>query len=225
MLGQFTMFAPSKDLPLRQRVQLEIVSLEQARHTLEKYHYLHRARVGRQINYAVIIDGVIDGVITYAYPMMSAPLLGVPADELVEFARLFLFQNIPHTATCAIGKSVKRIQKDWSLLFPDAKPIQLIVSWSDTVHHKGTIYKAANFEWIKRTSGGGVGNTANSKRGARKPYADYDHPKDCWVYWLERRRTPHAVDSGGASPPQSESTPEDLSTQLAVSTPTPLPLM
>jgi hypothetical protein len=116
--------------------------------------------------------------------MMSAPLLGVPSDELVEFARMFLYQNIPHSATCAIGKTVKRIKKDWALLFPDAKPLKLIVSWSDSVIHKGTIYKAANFYWVKQSKGQPPGNKAGSKRGAREKHDDYNHPKDCWVYWL-----------------------------------------
>lgn len=189
MLGQFTLFPPSKELPLRQRVQIEIITPEQARFTLEKHHYLHRARVGRQINYAVIIDGVIDGVITFAFPMMSAPLLGVPSDELVEFARLFLLSNIPHTATCAIGKSIKRIAHDWALLFPDAKPIKLIVSWSDTEFHKGTIYKAANFTWLRRTKGQPPGNKSTSKRGTREKHTDYSHEKDCWIYWLINSHT------------------------------------
>lgn len=184
MLGQISLFKPDETLPLKRRVQVEIIQLEQARYMLEKFHYLHRARVGRQINYAVMIDGVCDGVITYAYPMMSADLAGVPSDELIEFARMYLHQNIPHSATCAIGKTLRRVKDDWMRLFPDSKPPRLVVSWSDTTRHKGTIYKAANFQWFKRTKGGGAGNTANSKRGVRKPYADYDHEKDCWIYHI-----------------------------------------
>lgn len=154
-----------------------------ARYMLEKFHYLHRARCGRQINYAVSIDGVVDGVITYAYPMMSAPLEGVPSDELVEFARLYLHSNIPHTATCAIGKTLKRIRKDWITMFPDAKPLRLVVSWSDTEYHVGTIYKAANFKWLRRRKGQQPGNVKPPPNRASRPkHSDYDHEKDCWVY-------------------------------------------
>lgn len=185
MLGQISLFQPDNTLPLRRRVSIEIISTADARYMLESFHYLHRSRVGRQINYAVFIDGIVDGVITYAYPMMSAPLLGVPSDELLEFARLYLHQNIPHSATCAIGKSLRRIVHDWMLLFPDAKKPRLVVSWSDTEYHKGTIYKAANFEWVKRTGGAPHGNKAGSKRGARTQHGDYSHDKDCWVYRLQ----------------------------------------
>ena len=121
MLGQASLFPPDVSLPLRKRVSLERISVADARYTLEKFHYLHRTRTGRQINYAVLIDGVVDGVITYAYPMTSAPIAGVPSDELLEFARLFLYQNIPHTASCAIGQSIQRIVRDWISEFPDAK--------------------------------------------------------------------------------------------------------
>jgi len=182
MLGQLSLEPPDKTLPLRRRVTLAIVSLADAGDMLRRFHYLHRTRVGRQINYAVSIDGVVDGVITYAYPMMSAPLDGVPSDELLEFARLYLHSNIPHTATCAIGQSLKRIRRDWSRLFPDAKPVRMVVSWSDTTRHTGTIYKAANFRWLRRCLGQNHGNAATSKRGARTKHNDYVHDKDCWVY-------------------------------------------
>ena len=190
MLGQMAMFAPPPDAPLRQRVQVQLIPTADARDVLVRFHYLHRARVGRQLNYAVLIDGVVDGVITYAYPMMSADLLGVPSDELIEFARMFLYQNIPHTATCAIGKSIKRVKADWLREFPDSKTPRLVVSWSDTEYHKGTIYKAANFQWVKRSKGAPPGNKAGSKRGAREQHGDYAHDKDCWVYWLGKKVSP-----------------------------------
>lgn len=185
MLGQFSLFPPDTTKPLRQRVELIVVSLDEARYTLESFHYLHRTRVGRQINYAVLIDGLIDGIITYAYPMLSSEIEGVPSDEMIEFARLFLKQNIPHSATCAIGKSLKRVVSDWMRLFPDSKVPRLAVSWSDTEYHKGTIYKAANFKWIRRTRGHPPGNKKSSKRGVRQAHTDYSHDKDCWIYWLK----------------------------------------
>lgn len=184
MLGQLALFPPPITAPLRQRVSVEIISTSDARYMLEKFHYLHRSRVGRQINYAVFVDGQVDGVITFAYPMMSAPLFEVPADELIEFARMYLHQNIPHTATCAIGKVLKRIRSDWLTLFPDSKVPRLVVSWSDTTFHKGTIYKASNFVWFRRKKGMPPGNKITSKRGVRTKHVDYTHEKDCWIYGL-----------------------------------------
>ena len=187
MLGQFSLFQPSMQLPLRRRVSVEIIEASEARYTLEKLHYLHRRRTGAQINYAVYVNGQIDGVITFAYPMMSTDLLGVPSDEVLEFARLYLYQNIPHTATCAIGKVLRRVRADWKRRFPLCKVPRLVVSYSDTEFHKGTIYKAANFVWYKRTKGDkrkSARNSATSKRGFRKQTVDYSHDKDCWLYAL-----------------------------------------
>lgn len=189
MLGQTSLFTPDPTLPLRRRVEVAIISTADARYTLERFHYLHRTRVGRQINYAVLIDGIVDGVITYAYPMVSHPITDVPSDEILEFARLFLYSNIPHTATCAIGKTIKRVKADWMRLYPDAKPPRLVVSWSDTTRHKGTIYKAANFTWLRKSVGGPWGKQqrepGSSKRGERMRHTDYYHEKDCWIYSLK----------------------------------------
>lgn len=184
MIGQMSLIDLPTSSKLKNRVQIQKVELKQVRKILENYHYLHRVRTGRQINYAVLIDGVVDGVITYAYPMMSASIENVPSDEVLEFARLYLHSNIPHSASCAIGKSLQRIKKDWMTLFPDAKTVKLIVSWSDTTRHQGTIYKAANFQWLRRSPGATHGNAATSKRGKRDKHDDYKNDKDCWIYWL-----------------------------------------
>lgn len=182
MLGQISLFPPIRTLPLRQRVSLEIVSLSDARYMLEKFHYLHRVRTGRQINYAVLIDGVVDGIITYAYPMVVGSIAGYPTDEIIEFARLFLYSNIPHTATCAIGKSLKRIQADWMQEFPVSKMPMAIVSWSDATRHRGTIYRAANFEHLHRSKPAQKGKGAWPRAVIR---SDFEHEKDCWIYRLK----------------------------------------
>jgi hypothetical protein len=115
---------------------------------------------------------------------MSASINGVKSDEMVEFARLYLSSNIPHSASCAIGKSLKRIKGDWITLFPDSKPLQMVVSWSDTTMHEGTVYKASNFQWLRRSRGSPPGNAVTSKRGKRQKHDDYKHDKDCWIYIL-----------------------------------------
>ncbi len=188
MIGQGSLFVPDVTLPLRRRVSVEIITVAQARHTLEKFHYLHRCRTGRQINYAVLIDGVVDGVITFAYPPGAFTLLNLQPGQFIEFARMYLHQNIPHTATCAIGKSLKRIRRDWAMLYPCAPIPQLIVSWSDREYHKGTVYKAANFQWLRESMGASQGGlTKGNKRwGERGKYTDLAHVKDCWIYWLEK---------------------------------------
>ncbi len=174
---------------LRNRVQLEIAHVSEIRGILKSFHYLHRARVGRQINYAVLLDGVCDGVITYAYPMICASIAGVPSDEVLEFARLYLKNNHPHVASCAIGKSLRRLVDDWRTLYPNAKLPRLIVSYSDKDLHKGTIYKAANFRWLKEIKPKARGkmryaNDVGNFAGRREMRQDHWHKKDCWIYNL-----------------------------------------
>jgi len=186
MLGQMSL-DQTTGASMKQRVRVHQISLKDARYTLERFHYLKRCRTGRQINFAILLDGVVDGVITYAYPMMSASLLGVPSDELVEFARMFLASNAPLEATCAISKTLRPLPRMWAQLFPEAKALRLAVSWSDTEYHDGTVYRAANFVWVRRTKG--------------VPHGDYRHDKDCWVYpfnakWREELR---AQKSGGSA--------------------------
>lgn len=189
MLGQMAMFAPDTSLPLRKRVSVERVELADVRMMLERFHYLHRVRTGRQLNYAVLIDGVVDGVITYACPMVIGSIAGVPTSEVVEFARLFLASNIPHSATCAIGKTLRRVQADWLAMAPDTVQPRLIVSWSDATCHRGTVYKAANFEHLHRSTPTQKGNGAWPRAVVRD---DFVHPKDCWIYRLDNGKAVRA---------------------------------
>ena len=182
MLNQYGLFPPTGG-KLKNRLQLIGVTVQQSRYILENCHYLGRVRVGRQINYAVMIDGLCDGVITYAYPFTTSTISGVLPGEVVEFARLYLLSNIEHSASCAVGKSLRRIKNDWSYKYKDAKELKLVVSWSDTTRHKGTIYKASNFIYDgskkvnPRRHLGGVWKN-------RKDNSDYHNKKDRWLYWL-----------------------------------------
>jgi len=202
VLGQTNLFPPPVAAKLRDRVSVEPCALADVVSTLRHKHYLGRARVGRQLNYLVLIDGTVDGVITFAYPMMSAEINGCKSDEIVEFARLFLASNIPHTASCAIGKTIRRIKQDWAREFPDAKPVRAVVSWSDSEYHVGTVYKAANFTWLKKTGKPGGRNQSTSKRGARPAHDDFKHEKDCWWYALAQ---PRLIEPERAPAPVTES--------------------
>ena len=185
MLNQIALFKPDESLPLRRRVELQLCDLRDVRGILEHRHYLGRTRTGRQLNYLVLIDGIVDGAITYAYPFTMTPIANIPIDEVLEFARLWLRSNIPNSASCAIGKSLRRIKNDWMTSYPDSKEPRLVVSWSDTTRHKGTIYKAANFRLdgsAKVRPRRHLGSVADW--ATRKQNADAYHIKERWVYWL-----------------------------------------
>jgi hypothetical protein len=186
MLGQASLFPPDITLPLRKRIDIRLATAAEARYAIESFHYLHRMRTGRQLHYAIHIDGIVDGYITYAYPVGANHLLGYSPGEIVEFARLYLASNVPHSASCAIAKSLRRLPKDWAALYPEAATLRLVVSWSDRHFHKGTIYKAANFEWLGESKGAAAGGLTrgHTRWGERRKYADQAHLKDCWIYRL-----------------------------------------
>ena len=180
MLGQISLFKSEEQGNIRNRVELIAIDFESARYMLTNFHYLKRARTGRQINYAVLFDNVVEGVITYARPFTTTKIEGIEIDRCLEFARLYLVNNRAHVASCSIGKSLKRICKDWMLCYPESKVPVLVVSWSDRELHKGTIYKAANFIYS------GSSRPRPHRTGRWKNYPDYFHSKDRWVYWLDK---------------------------------------
>lgn len=167
---------------------IEVAPLSELRWMIEEVHYLHRVRTGRQLNYRIRFNGSVEGAITYALPtVLNGQIAGVPVQNCIEFARLVLLHNIPHAASCAIGRSLRRIRQDWLERYPTAPLPKLVVSWSDATMHQGTIYKASNFTWLRRTcydSRKADRNTANAKRGYHRRTDDNRHPKDCWIYHL-----------------------------------------
>jgi hypothetical protein len=83
---------------------------------------------------------------------------GLDKWQVLVLSRMWLHDDLPRNSeTVVMAKIWKRIQHDWLEHHPpvfNERPyhIRLIVSWSDLgAGHSGTVYKAANFEEIKRT--------------------------------------------------------------------------
>ena len=182
MLGQTVIFSTKKK-SLRNRVQLMIIKPKIANDIVTKYHYLHRGRVMAQIAYGIFLDDVMTGVIIYAYPTFTERFKGYLPMEWLEFARLYLKDNIPHLASCSVGKSLRRIKRDWEMKYPDKPSVVGVVSYSDTTRHKGTIYKASNFIYDGKTKGHKE-LCYKKNEGRKSTYEDLRHPKDRWIYWL-----------------------------------------
>lgn len=172
------------------RYRLVHVPLSEVRALWVDGHYLGRARVGRQVNYAVkdLKTGLTVGAICYALPMMKLGYFGYRSTQMVELARLYLVDNVPNLAVWTIGTSLRLIPKDWRRLFPTADVPEVAVSWHDTVRHKGTIYRAANFRFYKLTKPRKRGPSRGSKgvqfAGTGTYTQDDAHAKGTWVYPL-----------------------------------------
>src|SRR3990170_981726 len=124
--------SPQTASKLRSRVDLEIADLKEATAVIVRNHYLHRGRTMAQMPYWILLDRNRAGVLLYAYPRMSAEFQGYGPMNLVELARMWLdpavqglrvvdSQGREHAltvATCAVGKSLRRIRQDWHGKYP-----------------------------------------------------------------------------------------------------------
>ena len=186
----------TSDLPLRQRVGLEIADLKEATKVIVENHYLHRGRTMGQIAYWITLDGHRCGVFLFALPRLSVNFRGHGPMNLVELARMWLHpdvqgltitdsRGVEHTfavGTAAVGASLRRIRHDWHGKYPHLPLITACVSWADDVHHEGTIYRASNFTEVGK-SGGSLHGTSKRKGGGRdQAHADYVHPKSAFLF-------------------------------------------
>ena len=178
-------FSPSMG-KLSLRLTLEIADLKDASKIIKRHHYLHRGRTMSQIPYWISIDKIRVGVLLYSLPRISSPVDGIEPIKLLELARLWInpsVQNLTYedrtgkshslsVASCAMGKSIKRIRCDWKMKYPNLPEIDAIVSWCDDTRHEGIIYKSSNFIVTGKSGGNSHG------AGKRKVGENQIHRKD-----------------------------------------------
>ena len=81
--------------------------------------------------------------------------------------------RVPHLASHILGLAVKRVARDWPVRY-GLKPV-LLETFVDRGRHRGTCYRAANWQCLGETSGRGRQDRARTARGA---------VKEIWVYPL-----------------------------------------
>ena len=120
-----------------------------------------------QFSYCICIDELQVGVISYSLPRISNQVNGIEPMKLLELARLWIHPSVQNlfyedrngkshslpVASCAMGKSLRRIKKDWEEKYPTLPEVDAIISWSDDVRHEGTIYKSCNFKMMGKSGG------------------------------------------------------------------------
>ena len=193
--GRYPKFDPTTG-KLSRRLRLEIANLKEATRIIVAHHYLHRGRTMAQLPYWIIIDDVPIGVILYSLPRLSVPLDGIPPMNLLELARIWISPDVqdshvcdssgqPHAlavASCAVGKSLRRVRQDWFSKYPNMPDIYAVVSWADTTHHEGVIYRAANFRDQGASGGAMHGNRQRDNGGRDQWNVDYAHVKTRFLY-------------------------------------------
>jgi len=204
------LFAPNGE-PLRRRVHLDVADLKEATAVIVRNHYLHRGRTMGQMPYWVLLDGARVGVLLFAYPRMSVTYQGFRPMNLLELARMWLDPAVQGmtvvdsngeehafaVATCAVGKSLRRLRQDWHGKYPHLPDVLAVVSWADQEHHEGTIYRAANFREVGESGGSFHGKALRRNGGHDQLNEDYLHVKTAFVYEfksaLSRRRKAEAA--------------------------------
>ena len=82
-----------------------------------------------------------------------------------------------------MGKSLRRIRKDWKEKYPSLPEVDAIVSWSEDERHKGTIYRSSNFKETGK-SGGNLHGTGTKRKegGYYRLNKDFRHIKTRFLY-------------------------------------------
>jgi hypothetical protein len=178
------------------RLSIEIANLKEATHVIVYHHYLHRGRTMGQLPYWILIDGIRVGVVLFALPRLSVPIEGHPPMNVLELARMWIHPSVqggvvvdtsgkkhaPSIASSAIGRCLRSARQDWAIKYPKLPDIRCIVSWADTVHHEGTVYKAANFRESGKSGGSMHGSRKRSNGGRDQSNADYLNIKTRFIY-------------------------------------------
>ena len=157
--GQLPKYFSPKMGKLSLRLTLEIADLKDSNLIIIHHHYLHRSRKMRQLPYWICIDKVRVGVMSYSLPRVTNPVDGIEPMKLLELARLWIHPSVQNLTTedrygktplsvtsCAMEKSIKRVQRDWHLKYPNLPKIDAVISWSDDKRHRVKIYKSSNFK-------------------------------------------------------------------------------
>ena len=184
MIGQLSLLGRSDaSLPLRRRVRVEITETTWVNEVMLREHYLHRKRVRPGLGYAIMLDGEVIGAALFAYPFCPAKTIGgVPRMALIELARFWLRDNVPHLGSCALGRILRRVTQDWHQKFPHLPRPAAVVSWADLeAGHEGILYKAAGAE-IQAIGGGNDHHAARTS--GRKRHQDYQHKKRRFMWRL-----------------------------------------
>jgi len=206
--GRLETFDPSKG-KLSKRLTLKIADLKESNLIIIKHHYLHRSRTMSQLSYWICIDEIQVGVISYSLPRISNQVDGIEPMKLLELARLWIHPSVQNLnyedrngkshslsiASCAMGKSIKRVKTDWYMKYPNLPKIDAIISWSDDKRHKGTIYKSSNFKETGKSGGNSHGNGKRKDSGNYLPHKDFKNVKTRFLYKFPNSNLPVVTNS------------------------------
>ena len=181
--------------PLRTPLaELQPVAFRQVRGTeherlfgalLAAHHYLGYIRpVSEHLKYLAYAQ---DRPIA-CFAWSSAPRHLAPRDRFIGWSALARRQNIrfiaynsrflvlpwlevPHLASHLLGRMAQRLSRDWEEVY--AHPVYYLESFVDPTRFQGTCYRAANWQFLGRTTGRGKADHTNKPNRSRKEVVGY----------------------------------------------------
>lgn len=106
-----------------------------------KFHYKKSPAKAVTNNYALMINNKLMGIIQYGIPTSK----DYNCNEIIELKRLVLHPKcLKNTATWLMSKCHK-------LLKNEIVTLKYIISYCEDSLHSGTIYKAANFDFVRQS--------------------------------------------------------------------------
>jgi len=174
---------------LKQQIQLKVAHTDYLNYLAQTYHYMKKPIHDKACPFGFEVyfnginrmgDGKPAGFIMFATPHFTKLVgefgyKGLPTKwQVLLLSRLWLHDNLPkNSETCTIAKALKLVQRRWIEVHPPVFPNQpyhilKVLSYCDTATHTGTIYKAANFRVVNKTTttarpNGSRGNGTNSE--------------------------------------------------------------
>ena len=144
MHNKDNIFSPKEIVIEDCRAQIACMLNELWHSRLPKIHWSNVVRNTHYICFAFFWKEAVIGVGIWSSPVAQNRFKN--GKELLELRRLALSDVCPYnTATYVLSQMIKAIK----IKFPEIKKL---ISYQDTKVHSGTIYKAANFKEVGRTS-------------------------------------------------------------------------
>jgi hypothetical protein len=152
---------------------------------LAAHHYLGYTRpVGEQLKYLVYARGRPIACFSWS----SAPRHLAPRDRFIGWSAQARRQNIhfiayncrflilpwvevAHLASHLLGRMAKRLSRDWEALY--AHPVYYLESFVDPTRFQGTCYRAANWQFLGRTTGRGKADHTKKPNRSYKQVVGY----------------------------------------------------
>lgn len=135
-------------------IKIVVISSADARRLIKEVHYSGKVVNNSQLHFGVVLDGKLEGALSFGPPMRKDKVLGLVKDtgwsEMLELNRMAFSEALPRNSESrAIAICIRMIKK----AYPH---IKWILSFADgTQCGDGTIYRASGFvlTQIKRNTG------------------------------------------------------------------------